>query len=247
MQAEETIVKAQQSKAAVGTSSDEGKKSRGRKCSRQSPGQGDQKGEMISPLTPLALTELPPDFDFIASKTDDEKVEYIQSVLVRSEDEAIALIAPALQAYGTAVSVVQAYMPLILEVKKHLCRPGRPKTNPQTGERSRTWEEICNETFHISIRRMQQILASLKQPKRLGGVTTGSRKPPVDRDEYERATRVAVPARSLAEAIIKQGLGGKFPEAVEILKVSNVPVPKRATSRHPEWRGQGPRLEGHPD
>ncbi|PYV26577.1 MAG: hypothetical protein DMG24_06825 [Acidobacteria bacterium] len=237
MQAEETIVKAQQSKAAVGTSSDEGKKSRGRKCSRQSPGQGDQKGEMISPLTPLALTELPPDFDFIASKTDDEKVEYIQSVLVRSEDEAIALIAPALQAYGTAVSVVQAYMPLILEVKKHLCRP---KTNPQTGERSRTWEEICNENFHISIRRMQQILASLKQPKRLGGVTAGSRKPPVDRDEYERATRVAVPARSLAEAIIKQGLGGKFPEAVEILKVSNVPVPGVQPAAIPNGAGKDP-------
>src|SRR5438876_837591 len=134
MQAEETIVKAQESKAAVGTSSDEGKKSRGRKCSRQSPGQGDQKGEMISPLTPLALTELPPDFDFIASKTDDEKVEYIQSVLVRSEDEAIALIAPALQAYGTAVSVVQAYMPLILEVKKHLsAAPAAPRPIPRRG------------------------------------------------------------------------------------------------------------------
>jgi len=44
--------------------------------------------------------------------------------VARSEDTAINVIAPALQAYGTAASVVEAYMPLILEVKKHLRRRG---------------------------------------------------------------------------------------------------------------------------
>ena len=67
----------------LGTVSDlEGaKKTKGRKRSRKSAGQANRKGEMISPLTPLTLTELPQDFDFIASKTDDEKIEFIQSVL----------------------------------------------------------------------------------------------------------------------------------------------------------------------
>ena len=94
-----------------GTNSDlnEAKKAKRRKRSRQCRGQGDQKGEMISPLSPSPVTELPQDFDFIASKTDDEKIEYIKSVLARSEDEAIAVIAPALRFYGTAAAVVQAY------------------------------------------------------------------------------------------------------------------------------------------
>jgi len=39
----------------------------------KAPGQADQKGEEISPLAPLPLTELPADLDFIASKTRDEK------------------------------------------------------------------------------------------------------------------------------------------------------------------------------
>ena len=119
--------------------------------------QAGEKGEIISPLR---ATELPLDFDFIASKTADEKVEYIRAVLARSEDEAVAVIAPALQFYGTAAWVVEAYLPLILEVKRHVCRPGRPRIDPATGKRCRTWEEICEEHFRIGIRRMQQILAS---------------------------------------------------------------------------------------
>ena len=170
------------------------------------------------------MTELPPDFDFIASKTDDEKIDYIQSVLARSEDEAIAVIAPALRFCGTAGAVVEAYLPLLLEVKKHVCRPGRPKVNPTTGERNKTWEEICNEHFHIGIRRMQQVLASLKEPKLSGKAGTTSRRAPIDRKEYERARNVAAPARSLAEAVVKQGMGDKFPEALEILKLADIPV-----------------------
>ena len=190
------------------------------------PGQADQKDEMISPLAPLPLTELPLDLDFIASKTDDEKIEYIQSVLARSEDEAIAVIAPALRFCGTAGSVVEAYLPLILEVKKHLCRPGRPKVNPTTGERNKTWEEICKENFHIGIRRMQQLLSGLKEPKFLGNGGTPNRRAPIDRKDYERARQVAAPARTLAEAVARQGLGSKFPEALEILKLAKVPLPE---------------------
>jgi len=180
---------------------------------------------MITPLSPSPVTELPPDLDFIASKTDEEKIEYIKSVLARSEDDAIAVIAPALRFYGTAGAVVEAYLPLILEVKKHVCRPGRPRVDPATGERNKTWEEICKENFHITIRRMQQILASLKEPKLPGrGGTT--RRPSIDRKEYERAKQVAAPARSLAEAVVKQGMGDRFPDALEILKLADIPVPK---------------------
>ena len=230
----------------VGTTPDvEGtKKSKRRNRSRQCRSQSRQKGEMISPLTPSPVTELPPDFDFIASKTDDEKIEYIKSVLARSEDEAIAAIAPALRFCGTAGAVVQAYLPLILEVKKHLCRPGRPKVNPTTGERSKTWAEICEEHLHISIRRMQQVLASLKEPKLSGRASTTSRRPAVDRKDYERAKQVAVPARSLAEAVVKQGMGDRFPDAIEILKLADIPIPDvqpAATvadvNQEPDWKG----------
>jgi hypothetical protein len=203
------IVKAQQAEALVGAAPDQAAR----------PG---EKGENPSPFR---VTELPPDFDFIASKTDDEKIDYIRSVLARSEDEAIDIIAPALQIYGSAGSMVEAYLPLILEVKKHFCRPGRPRTDPATGKRNRTWEEVCEEHFRIGIRRMQQILASLRQPKLPGGVGAASRKPPIDRKDYERARRVAAPAASLAQAVVKQGLAGKFPEAIEILKLADIPVP----------------------
>ncbi len=195
------------------TSAVEGtKKAKGRKRRCHTPRQHKQKGETVSPLTPSPVTELPPDFDFIASKTDEEKIEYIKSVLARSEDDAIAVIAPALRFYGTAGAVVEAYLPLILEVKKHVCRPGRPRVDPATGERNKTWEEICKENFHIGIRRMQQILASLQEPKLRGKGGTTTRRPSVDRKEYERARQVAAPARSLAEAVVKQGMGDKFPE-----------------------------------
>jgi hypothetical protein len=230
----------------VGTTSavEGAKKANGRKRRCHTPRQYKQKGEAVSPLSPSLVTELPQDFDFIASKTDDEKIDYIQSVLARSEDEAIAVIAPALRLCGTAGAVVEAYLPLILEVKKHICRPGRPRVNPTTGERNKTWEEICNEHFQIGIRRMQQILASLKEPKLSGKADTTSRRPPIDRKDYERARQVAAPARSLAEAVVKQGMGDRFPDALEILKLADIPVLDvqpaaniAEVSNDPDWKG----------
>ena len=230
----------------VGTTSavEGAKKAKGRKRRCHAPRQHKQKGEVISPLTPLTMTELPQGFDFIASKTDEEKIEFIQSVLARSEDEAIAVIAPALRFCGTAGAVVEAYLPLILEVKKHICRPGRPKVNPTTGERNKTWAEVCEENLHISIRRMQQILASLKEPSLSGERGTTSRRTPIDRKDYERARQVAAPARSLAEAVVKQGMGDKFPEALEILKLADIPVSSvqpvtiiPELNTEPDWKG----------
>ncbi len=229
------IVKAQQTEVLVGAAS-------------RKAGRAGEKGEEISPLK---ATELPADFDFIASKTADEKVEYIRAVLARSEDEAVAIIAPALQFYGTAAWVVEAYLPLILEVKRHVCRPGRPRIDPATGKRSRTWEEICEEHFRIGIRRMQQILASLRQPKLPGGAGAASRKPPVDRKEYERARRVAAPAASLAKSVVIEGLGDRFPEALEILRLADIPVPSIQPAaaiaeaiQEPDWRGVLAELAG---
>ena len=47
-------------------------------------------GEIISPFR----ATVPPTYEFIASKTDAEKVEYIQSVLARSETEALNVRPP---------------------------------------------------------------------------------------------------------------------------------------------------------
>ena len=188
-----------------------------------------KKGEKISPLFPA---HFPPDFDFIASKTNEEKVEYITSILARSEAEGIAIIAPVLQTYGTAAYVVETYLPLIIEVKKHVCHPGRPRVNPETGERNKTWEEICKEHFCIGIRRMQQLLASFKQPKLTKG--TGERKPPINRADYERAKQVAEPAAKMAKAVVEQGLGDKFPEALTILKIAEIPVPPKRLAAKPD-------------
>jgi hypothetical protein len=206
-------------------------------------GQAPQNGEIASPLFPLALAELPPNLNFIASKTEDEKIQYIQSIIARSEDEAIAIIAPALQFYGSAGSVVEAYMPLILEVKKRVCSVGRPRINPATGERNRTWEEICEENFHIGIRRMQQLLSGLKVPRLRGNGGAKARRSSINRKDYERAKRVATPARSLAEQVVSEGLGNKFPEAMHILKLANVPVPDvqpdpipRGVDQEPDWK-----------
>jgi hypothetical protein len=220
---ETAILRAQQGQGGVGPALSEGaRKSIGKTRTRRAAGRPGKKGENISPLR---LTELPPDFDFIASKSADEKTDYIRAALARSESEAINIIAPALQYYGTAASVVEAYLPLIIEVKKHFCRPGRPRINPATGERSQTWEEICTEHLHIGLRRTQQILASLRQPKLLGEVSPTRRKRPIDRHEFERARRIAAPGCSLAAAVIKDGLARRFPEALEILNLADIPVP----------------------
>jgi hypothetical protein len=72
---------------------------------------------------------------------------------------------------------------------------------------------------------MQQILSGLREPKLLGNGGTPDRRPPIDRKDYERAKQVAAPARTLAEAVVKQGLGSKFPVALEILNLADVPVP----------------------
>ena len=210
MRAETAVMKAGQAEAVAGAAPDGvgAKKAKGGKRSRPAVGRTGENGEMISPLL---AAPFPPDFDFIASKTNDEKIEYIRSVLARSEDEAVAIITPALQFYGTAALVVEAYLPLILEAKEHFCRPGRPKINPATGERNKTWEEICKENFHISIRRMQQILAHLKESRSHGKGGTTSRRPGVGRKEYERAKQVCRPCQGACRGGRPGGAGKKIP------------------------------------
>ncbi len=174
-----------------------------------------RKGEMISLF--------PPDFDLIAAKTDDQKVSYIQSVLQRDEEEAIEIVASAVRMYGTAAEVVSAYLPMIREVKQQVCKQGRPRINKATGKRNRTWEEICRDTFHVSLRRMQQLLALDTKGKASG--PTQNRKQPIDRKLYDRAIKVAEPAAKLSQAIVEEGLGSKFPDAMEVLKLAEIPIP----------------------
>jgi hypothetical protein len=72
---------------------------------------------------------------------------------------------------------------------------------------------------------MQQILTRLKEPKLLGTGGSPNRTPPADRKEYERARQVSDTAMILAEEVVKQGMGDRFPKAIEILKLLNVPLP----------------------
>jgi len=238
----EAIVIARQSEAVVGATSDIQnaiEKARDGNAGPSAAGRIGDNGEAISEFS---VTPLPPDFDFVASMTPKDKVQYIRAALARSEDEAIELVAPALQAYGSAGAMVEAYLPMILEVKKHFCHVGRPRINAATGKSNPTWAQICEHQFGLGVRRVQQILATLRQPRLAG--STATRNPRIDRKQFERATRVAAPATSLAQAVIREGLEAKFPEALDILKLADFPVPvtRPATatpdlSTEPDWKG----------
>jgi len=105
---------------------------------------------------------LPPSYEFIASKTDAEKVRYIQQVLARSEEEALAVITPVFRLIRTGVEVFDAYRPIIIVLRDHFSRPGRPKAGRIT------WAQICERYIGVGIRRTQQLLvASTPAPKPL--------------------------------------------------------------------------------
>jgi len=59
-------------------------------------------GEDGEEISSLRGTELPPRLRFIASKTTEERIDYIRAILARSEDKAVAVLAPALQHYVSA-------------------------------------------------------------------------------------------------------------------------------------------------
>jgi hypothetical protein len=107
---------------------------------------------------------VPPTYEFIAAKTDAEKVEYIQKILARSEEEALAVIMPVLRLIRSGVEVFQVYRPIIVVLRDHFSRPGRPKTAQIT------WAQICERYIGVGIRRTQQLLAAPKpapKPPRL--------------------------------------------------------------------------------
>ena len=117
-------------------------------------------GEKISPFR----STIPPTFEFIAAKTDAEKVEYIQKILARSEEEALAVIMPVLRLIRSGVEVFQVYRPIIVVLRDHFSRPGRPKAGQIT------WSQICERYIGVGIRRTQQLLAAPKpapKPPRL--------------------------------------------------------------------------------
>lgn len=117
-------------------------------------------GEKIS----LFRRTVPRTFEFIAAKTDAEKVEYIQQILARSEEEALAVIMPVLRLIRSGVEVFQVYRPIIVVLRDHFSRPGRPKAGQIT------WAQICEQYIGVGIRRTQQLLAAPKpapKPPRL--------------------------------------------------------------------------------
>jgi hypothetical protein len=117
-------------------------------------------GEKISPFR----SAVPPTYEFIASKTDAEKVEYIRQVLARSEEEALAVITPVFRLIRKSVEVFDVYRPIILVLRDHFSRPGRPKAGQIT------WSQICERYIGVGIRRTQQLLAAPKpapKPPRL--------------------------------------------------------------------------------
>jgi hypothetical protein len=99
---------------------------------------------------------VPPTYEFIASKTDAEKVEYIRGVLARSEEEALAVIKPVFRLIRTGVEVFEVYRPIIIVLRDHFSRPGRPKAGQIT------WAQICGQYIGVGIRRTQQLLAAPK-------------------------------------------------------------------------------------
>jgi len=107
---------------------------------------------------------VPPTFEFISAKTDAEKVKYIQKILARSEEEALAVIMPVLRLIRSGVEVFQVYRPIIVVLRDHFSRSGRPKAGQIT------WSQICERYIGVGIRRTQQLLAAPKpapKPPRL--------------------------------------------------------------------------------
>src|SRR5258705_4340394 len=115
-----------------------------------------------------------PTFEFIAAKTDAEKVEYIQKILARSEEEALAIIKPVFrltrsgvevfEVYRPIIAVFEVYRPIIAVLRDHFSRPGRPKAGQIT------WSQICERYIVVGIRRNQQLLIAPKttpKPPRL--------------------------------------------------------------------------------
>jgi hypothetical protein len=113
----------------------------------------DENSENNSPLT----SDVPPDFDFIASKTEDERVAYINEILAHDEEQALTVIKPVFGIVRNAVEVFSIYKPMIVVLREHFCHPGRPKQG------KKTWREICEEFLGVSIRRVQQLLAAPKE------------------------------------------------------------------------------------
>lgn len=112
----------------------------------------------------LFRSTVPPTFEFIAAKTDAQKVEYIQKILARSEEEALAVIKPVFRLIRSGVEVFQVYRPIIVVLRDHFSRPGRPKAGQIT------WSQICESYIGVGIRRTQQLLAAPKpapKPPRL--------------------------------------------------------------------------------
>jgi hypothetical protein len=108
--------------------------------------------EKISPFP----STVPPTFEFIAAKTDAEKVEYIRKILARSEEEALEVVKPVFRLIRTGVEVFEVYRPIISVLRDHFSRPGRPKAGQIT------WSQICECYIGVGIRRTQQLLAAPK-------------------------------------------------------------------------------------
>lgn len=122
-----------------------------------------QNGEKIS----LFRSTVPPTFEFIAAKTDTEKVEYIQKILARSEEEALEVIKPVFRLIRKGVEVFEVYRPIIFVLRDHFSRPGRPKAGQIT------WAQICERYIGVGIRRTQQLLAAPKPAPKPPRLTKG--------------------------------------------------------------------------
>jgi hypothetical protein len=72
-------------------------------------------------------------FQFIAGKTDAEKVRYIRRVLARSEEEAHDVIKPVFKLIRIGVEVFEVYRPIkqVAESANPVFRPGRREQIPR--------------------------------------------------------------------------------------------------------------------
>jgi protein gp37 len=121
-------------------------------------GETEHNRETVSLFPPAAGT-----FDLVRRMTEQQKIEYAHSLLTQGDRAAIDAAVPIFRAGRTFAAVFEVYEPIILVMKLHFDRPGRPIS----GQIS--WGEIVRQHFGVSLRRIQQLLQERREPKRRGG------------------------------------------------------------------------------
>ncbi len=102
-------------------------------------------------------------FERVRQMTEQQKTEYAHSLITQGDQVAIDAVIPVFRTGSTFAEIFEVYRPVILILKLHFDRPGRPIAGQIT------WGEIVRRHFGVSLRRMQQLLQERKEPRRRRG------------------------------------------------------------------------------